>query len=351
MLARRLIAVCLVLLIAGCMGKQPVSAPIPSAKEESRKVSKPLSKATVAGLVERAKKAADANDYPTAQDLFARAIKADPTHREALLAAALLYEREAMQLSRPASSQPFLKSAEAFRKVRDLGPKLTDQEKLGLAVILYNEACTLAINGEFARALKALSESVDAGFSGFELLDNDRELDPLRKFPEFQEIQRRVENHHVAAMLAEPPSFAFDFRLKNLDGAPVSLADFRGKVVIVQLWGTWCPPARKEVPYLVQLYKTFHDKGLEVVGLNYEIDEGDEVRKALQVYIKNMGIPFPCLIGDDATRTRVSGFEGFPTTLFLDRKGKVRLKLSGYQPLSAFEAAVNALLGETKAKP
>ena len=70
----------------------------------------------------------------------------------------------------------------------------------------------------------------------------------------------------------------FPFALKDLDGKPVTAADFRGKVLVVDFWGTWCPPCRKQVPNLVELDKRFHDKGLAVVGLTYENEQGDEAR-------------------------------------------------------------------------
>src|SRR5262249_59973090 len=93
-------------------------------------------------------------------------------------------------------------------------------------------------------------------------------------------------------------SFAFNFELPDLDGKKVSLADYKGKVVIVDLWGTWCPPCREEIPHFVDLYRKYHASGLEIVGINYEMVAGDEAREKVRKYVKENDIPYPCLIGD-----------------------------------------------------
>ena len=146
--------------------------------------------------------------------------------------------------------------------------------------------------------------------------------------------------------LAHFQSFPFHFRLPDLDGKIVSLGDYKGKVVIVDLWGTWCPPCREEIPHFVDLYRKYHASGLEIVGINYEMVAGDEAREKVRKYVKENDIPYPCLLGDQETEAIIPGFKGYPTTLFIDRSGKVRLKLAEYTPKGELEGIVSALLDE-----
>ena len=116
--------------------------------------------------------------------------------------------------------------------------------------------------------------------------------------------------------------------------------------MIVDVWGTWCPPCREEIPSFIALYKRFHDKGLEIVGLNYERVEPKDVKKTIQSYLEANKVPYPCLIGDEPTQEQIPDFQGFPTTLFLDRAGKVRLKVVGLHSPAYLEAIVATLLEE-----
>ena len=124
--------------------------------------------------------------------------------------------------------------------------------------------------------------------------------------------------------MARFKSFPFTFELPDIHGKEVSLKDYAGKVLIVDFWGTWCPPCREEIPDFVELYKQYHNAGLDIVGINYEQeDEPAEAAKRVADFVKKHEIPYECVMGDDGTRKQVPGFDGYPTTLFLDRAGKV----------------------------
>lgn len=138
--------------------------------------------------------------------------------------------------------------------------------------------------------------------------------------------------------------FAFSFALPDTKGKTVSLDDFQGKVVIVDFWGTWCPPCRKEVPHFVALHQKYRGDGLEIVGINYEQGPQSEWIGMIEAFAKENGITYPCVIGDGATRERVPDFEGYPTTLLIDRTGAVRAKLVGYRPYEQLDALVRKLL-------
>ena len=115
--------------------------------------------------------------------------------------------------------------------------------------------------------------------------------------------------------------------------------------MIVDIWGTWCPPCREEIPHFIKLKDAYADD-LAIVGINYEDGEGDEVVERIRQFATERGMNYPCVIGDQATQDQVPNLQGFPTTLFLDREGKVRLKVVGYHPYEKLEAYINVLLSE-----
>jgi thiol-disulfide isomerase/thioredoxin len=325
----------------------PKVEPRPPALLSSKKADAPK----VFDLLQEAIRSTQYGNLHEAASKLDELLQLDPTNRRALALLAQVCERRAREVQRSEQPPLFLKGADAMRKLRAAFPELTDEEKRFLPSVLYNEGCALALLGDRAKALKSLAEAVDAGFVQPAQFDADADLDSLRKLPEFHTLQSSVERRHVEAVLASFKPFAFDFKLKDLEGKSVALADVKGDVTVVDFWGTWCPPCRKEIPHLVELSKKFQDKGVRVVGLSYETDSGDAARKTIAEYAKSSGIAYPCLIGDEETQNKVPDFAGFPTTLFVDKTGKVRLKLSGYQSLGTLEVAVNALLDQEKPKP
>jgi thiol-disulfide isomerase/thioredoxin len=323
----------------------------PGGGTPGRTAAKAVPKAEVDALMARTRTALGAGNLPEASRALGELLSLDPNNRQALLLLAQVAQNEARLVPRAQSVPFFLRSAEAMRRIAALKTELTAEEKVYLPLALYNEACALAISGESARAIKALSEASDAGFLNAAHVDSDPDLDPIRRLPEFREVQRALERRSARALLAANAPFKLDFRLPGLDGKPVALADLKGKVTVVGFWGTWCLPCRKEVPHLVELARRYGEKGLRVVGLAYEGDDAGKARDLVRAFVKDHGINYPCLIGDAATREKVPHFEGYPTTLLLDETGTVRLRLAGYQSFAALEAAVEALLGEVKEEP
>jgi thiol-disulfide isomerase/thioredoxin len=350
---RRLAPALLLTLLAGCQAKPPALGPAPKADRPAspgpagggRTAPEPASE-----LVEKGGRAWASGDLAGAARFLDQALAAEPANRKALLLLTQITKAQAESLQRPQCFPLYLKSADLLRRLRSAYPELTDDEKRLVPLVLYNEACTLALYGEGARAVQTLAESIEVGFDEIAHIERDTDLDPLRNRPDFQDLMQRLELRRVLALMAASKPFAFQFRLNDTDNKPTALADLKGNVTVVAFWGTWCAPCRKEVPHLNELYKRYHERGLAVVGLNYENEEGDEARKVVRAFVKENGIAFPCLIGDEATQNQVPRFEGYPTTLFLDRAGKVRLTLPGYQPLSALETAAAALLAEDKAE-
>jgi thiol-disulfide isomerase/thioredoxin len=226
-----------------------------------------------------------------------------------------------------------------------------------LGNVFYNQACVLAIRGNATEALNVLDKAIQWGFQDLELLKSDSDLSSVRALPEFAgKIESwgtkiaEVARKQAEEILAHGETFPFDFAVTDIQGTLHKLSDYSGKVVIVDIWGTWCPPCRAEIPSFVELQKKYGSEGLQIVGLNYERVSGDEGLKLVKDFVNEFGINYPCAIGDPATQSQVPNFEGYPTTLFIDKTGKVRLKVVGAHPYAYLESIVTALLAEPAAE-
>jgi peroxiredoxin len=123
-----------------------------------------------------------------------------------------------------------------------------------------------------------------------------------------------------------PPAFT----LPALDGAQVSLSDYEGKVVVLDLWATWCPPCRQEIPFLVELHKELESQGLVVLGVG--LDQGGE--SALAPFAEEYGVTYPVLVGNRDVQAAY-GVTGIPTTFLIGRDGRIATKHVGYHPSMA----------------
>ena len=151
----------------------------------------------------------------------------------------------------------------------------------------------------------------------------------------------------------------FRFAFRDLDGRLVTQDDprFRGKVVIVDLFGTWCPTCHDAAEGLKGLYAKYHARGLEIVGLAYEVS-GDTATDArfVRLFRDQLGITWPLLLAgrpvaesQNATQPQLVNFTAFPTTLFLGRDGRIRRTHAGfYGPATG--AAHEALLRDFSAE-
>ena len=140
-------------------------------------------------------------------------------------------------------------------------------------------------------------------------------------------------------------SSAPDFVLPDLQGTPVRLSDYRGRVVLLDFWATWCGPCRRTIPDLIGLRQTHNQAGFEVLGVALE-KRGLE---ALVPYVENTQIPYPVLIGNGQVVTQYGGFRSIPTAFLIGRDGTIRNRYVGGQPRSVLEKAILELLAEPPA--
>jgi len=128
--------------------------------------------------------------------------------------------------------------------------------------------------------------------------------------------------------------------LVSLEGKPINSADLKGKVVILDFWATWCPPCRKEIPGFIELQEQYGPEGLVIIGVALD-DDGPSVVNA---FAEKIGINYTLAMGNQAVLRAAGGVEALPTTLIINREGKVVDKHIGYAPKSIFEKTVKSLL-------
>ncbi len=160
----------------------------------------------------------------------------------------------------------------------------------------------------------------------------------------------RTSNHPAAqpAREQERPTIYFvrnpdpapSFQIPGLDGKPVSAADARGKVVLLNFWATWCGPCRAEIPDLVELQAKYKDR-LQVIGLVVDDDDLD----AIHQFIREFRINYPVAITSDDVRVHYGGIAALPTSFLLDPQGRVVQKHVGLRDPSLYETEIRALLG------
>jgi thiol-disulfide isomerase/thioredoxin len=130
------------------------------------------------------------------------------------------------------------------------------------------------------------------------------------------------------------------WELKDLDGKPVKLSDFKGKVVILDFWATWCGPCRMEIPGFVDLQKKYGDQGLVVIGVS--LDEGGP--EVVRSFMKRQGVNYSVVLGNSKVADDYGGIEGIPTTFIIDRTGAIVSKHVGYVTKERFESEIAPLL-------
>jgi thiol-disulfide isomerase/thioredoxin len=136
---------------------------------------------------------------------------------------------------------------------------------------------------------------------------------------------------------ASSPERMPEFDLKDTAGHDVSAAQFKGKVVLLDFWATWCAPCKKEMPGYETLYRRYKDRGVAVVGIAADSDP-----RLVSGFGKTLGITYPLLVnGMDVQRY---GVEGLPTTILVDRAGIIQEKVVGFEYSSVIETDLREIL-------
>lgn len=135
---------------------------------------------------------------------------------------------------------------------------------------------------------------------------------------------------------------AADFSAVAADGRTIHLSDYRGQVVVLNFWATWCHPCRTEIPWFVEFQRTYKAQGLTVLGVSLDEDGWIPVQPFLAEY----GVNYPVITGRPEVAAAFGGVESVPTTLIIDRRGRVAATYVGLVSKAIYEQRIRALLSE-----
>ncbi len=130
-----------------------------------------------------------------------------------------------------------------------------------------------------------------------------------------------------------------DFVLTDTQGNQTKLSDYRGKVVILDFWATWCPPCRRGIPDLVELQKTYK-KNLAVIGISLDTDSKSDVVP----FMKQYGINYKVVYGDNEVVQKYGNIQSIPTTFIIDQKGKIITSYIGLQQKETLKNQIDVLV-------
>jgi thiol-disulfide isomerase/thioredoxin len=142
--------------------------------------------------------------------------------------------------------------------------------------------------------------------------------------------------------MAKGESIAPDFSLADANGGNIKLSDYKGKIVIVDFWATWCPPCRKGIPDLISI-KQQYGESIVIIGISMDTDSKSEVVP----FIQKMGINYPIAYATPEVAQAYGGIEAIPTSFVVDKSGKIVDMHVGLVPKEDFTSVIDKLLNKS----
>lgn len=142
-----------------------------------------------------------------------------------------------------------------------------------------------------------------------------------------------------AASAMKVGDVAPDFTRADASGKPVQLSKYRGRLVLLNFWASWCGPCREELPLFAKWQRELNSRGLQVIGVSMD-DDAEEVRKFLAAY----PVTYPIVMGDARFAAQFGGVLGLPLSYLIDPQGRVVARYQGEADLAKMEVKVKELL-------
>ena len=145
----------------------------------------------------------------------------------------------------------------------------------------------------------------------------------------------------ILAQKTEPKAAKLNFSFKDITGKKVSLSDFKGKVILLDFWATWCVPCKQEIPGFIELQKKYGDRGLQIVGLS--VDDSLNIAKQ---YATQMKMNYPVLLaeGKEDILQAYDPIPSIPVSVIIDRGGRIVSRHLGIASMDVFEREIVPLL-------
>jgi peroxiredoxin len=150
---------------------------------------------------------------------------------------------------------------------------------------------------------------------------------------------RSAKGTHPGAV--DSPAAAFN--LQDLDGKPLSLSDYRGKVVLLNFWATWCTPCRGEIPQFIDYQNKYGPQGLQLVGISMDDDA-----KPVHDFYQQFKMNYPVAIGSAGLAESYGGVLGLPVTFLIGRDGRIAAKYVGAVELPVLQQKIESLLSSAR---
>jgi peroxiredoxin len=162
------------------------------------------------------------------------------------------------------------------------------------------------------------------------------------RFREFFTVKEKTSSPRLVFAKAEDRQPAPDSTLDDATGVPLRLSQYRGKVVLLNFWATWCVPCRTEVPWFVEFQETYKNRGLAVLGVSLD----DDGWKTVKPYVDEMKVNYPVMVASGDIKAAYGGLNSLPATLIIDKSGRIAVTHVGLWPKSDYDAVIGAMLAE-----
>jgi thiol-disulfide isomerase/thioredoxin len=233
------------------------------------------------------------------------------------------------------------------------------QESLPLlAEPMMSKAIAGAIRKDADATFAAMQVAFDAGFTSFEKLHENQFVKDLKsekvdalirnKFLAYQKQLKKWARESVANFNA----FDFKFDVADIEAGRIRNSDFRGRILVLDLWATWCQPCREAIPHFVKLDEKFRERNVDVVGVS--MDNPDDPRKSMKVvrnFVDDNGVEYVVAMGNRSMMNQLAPGQKLPTVLFINSEGKVRFIAEGPHNFHQLAAITNELINQEKNSP